>query len=352
MSMSRKQLWTDLGGLAALLAAAAMLCYVLGSVLAPFAAAAFVAYILMPVVEFLEHRGLSRVAAVSLLYGAFALIGGIAALLLIQPFTTQMEALSSNLPHYADLAQAKLGQAQVDLEAKFPGLQRYRLAETIATQVGAYVDESVQSLPTLLLNLFTLVSIVVIVPFMTWYLLVEGSAIKKALVSLVPNRHFETALNLIHRVDANLSAYLFGQLVDALMVGLLSAIGYSAIGVHYGMVIGILSGLANLIPYVGPVVGALAAVAVTLLEAGLTTKVLSILLVASAIQMIDNFFIQPTVMSKSVDLHPFAVLAILLIAGDAWGLWGLLLGIPAFCVCKIFVEELAGVARRRSVDAL
>ena len=350
--MSRKQLWTDLGGLAGVLGAAAVLCYALGTILVPFAGAAFVAYLLVPVVEFLERRGLSRRGAVGVLYGGFVLVGGMAAFLLIPPFMTQVESLHNSLPQYATLAQAKLLEVQGDLERSVPELERYHVAETITAQGAAYLNQSVRSLPQLLLNVFTLISIVVIVPFVTWYLLIEGSHIKKRLISLVPNRHFETALNLIHRVDANLSAYLFGQLMDAAVVGFLSAIGYSAIGVHYGMVIGILSGLANLIPYVGPVAGALVAVLITLLEVGMTVKILFILLVASTIQVLDNFLIQPTLMSKSVDLHPLAVLVILLVGGDLAGLWGMVLGIPAFCAGKILVEEVTGAVRRQSADVL
>ena len=352
MPSSRKQLWIDLGCVAVLLTGAGVLCYLLGSVLVPFAVSAFVAYLLLPVVEFLEHRGLSRLGAVMAIYGGGILLLTVGAFLLTPKLTTQIQTFRGKLPQYSNLAHETLLTAQRDLESHVPELQRYRIAETIEHQVAAYVNNSLKSLPQVLLNAFTLLSIVVIVPFMTWYLLLEGSAIKKALISLVPNRYFENALNLIYLVDINLSAYLLGQLMDALIIGLLSAVAYSLIGVHYGMVIGLLSGVANLIPYVGPVAGASIAVLVTVLEVGITAKVFVILIVAAAIQVVDNFLVQPALMSKSVDLHPLAVIAILLIAGSLWGLWGMLLGIPAYCAGKIFVEELKTVVRRESVDAI
>ena len=352
MPPSRKQLWIDLGRVAGLLTGAGLLCYIIGSVLVPFAVSAFVAYLLLPIVELLEYRGLSRLAAVVAIYGGGILLLAVGAFLLAPKLTTQVQTFRGKLPEYSSLAHETLLTAQRDLESHIPELQRYRMAETIEKQVVAYANDSLESLPQLLLNAFTLISIVVIVPFMTFYLLLEGSAIKKALISLVPNRYFENALNLIYLVDVNLSAYLLGQLMDALIIGLLSAVAYSLIGVHYGMVIGLLSGLANLIPYVGPVAGASVAVLVTVLEVGITAKVLVILIVAVAIQVVDNFLVQPTLMSKSVDLHPLAVITILLIAGNLWGLWGMLLGIPTYCACKIFVEELTAVVRRESVDAI
>ena len=345
-------MWIDLACVAGLLTGAGLFGYVLGSILVPFAVSAFVAYLLLPIVELLEHRGFSRRAAVVAIYGGGILVLAVGAFVLTPQLTKQVQTFRGKLPGYSNLAHETLLTAQRDLESHFPELQRYRIAETIEKQVVTYVNGSLQSLPQLLLNAFTLLSVVVIVPFMTFYLLLEGSAIKKALISLVPNRYFENALNLIYLVDVNLSAYLLGQLMDALIIGLLSAVAYSFIGVHYGMVIGLLSGLANLIPYVGPVAGASVAVLVTVLEGGITAKVFVILIVAVAIQVVDNFLVQPTLMSESVDLHPLAVIAILLIAGNVWGLWGMLLGIPAYCAGKIFVEELRTVLRRESVDAI
>jgi predicted PurR-regulated permease PerM len=352
MPTTRKQLWIDIGGMIALVLAVGTLCVMLGSVLIPFAVSAFIAYLLMPIVEFLEHRGLSRQAAVGVIYGMGILSLVIGAWLMFPSLTAQIERFHTKLPEYSRLVQERLVMGQHDLEARIPELKEYQLAETITTQATAYLRDSISSLPQLLLNIFTVLSIVVIVPFMTWYFLIEGTVIKKAIISVVPNRYFEAVLNLIYLVDTNLSAYLFGQMVDALLIGLLSAVGYSLIGVHYGMVIGLLSGLANLIPYVGPVVGASAAILITVMEVGITPKVVAIIVVASSVQVVDNFLVQPTLMSRSVDLHPFAVVAILLVAGDVWGLWGMLLGIPVFCACKIFLEEVVGVVRRRSVDAM
>jgi putative permease len=194
--------------------------------------------------------------------------------------------------------------------------------------------------------LLTLLTVFVLVPIMTWYLLLESRAIKKFVIGLVPNRYFEAALNLLYRVDQHLSRYLAGLLVDAVVVGLLLSVGYSIIGVPFGMAIGISSGVVHLIPYLGPVFGAVVALLVTLLESGVTIKLVYVLLVASAVHLFDALLIQPLVLSKTADLHPLTVLMILIIGGNAFGIWGMLLGVPAFCVGRILVQEYLSISRR------
>jgi putative permease len=122
------------------------------------------------------------------------------------------------------------------------------------------------------------------------------------------------------------------------------------IGVRFSIVIGIISGIASPIPYVGPLVGALAALLVIALEESFMSQLIHILLIASAIYMIDHLVIKPILMSKTADLHPVTVLLVLIIGGDIFGFWGLIFGIPMLCVVKIFLQELMGVLRRQSAE--
>ena len=347
MTASRQQLWRDAAYAAAIISLAGLILYGLGRVLLPFFLSCFAAYLLTPVVEFLERRGLSRLRAVATLYGALIIALAATIIYLFPTISEQITTLRSSLPEYSTRAEEKLMGLQNELEQSFPELKRIHLAETITRNTSAYVNESLEHLPEIALNVFTLLTVFVLVPIMTWYLLLESRAIKKFVIDLVPNRHFETVLNLIYRVDQQLSGYLLGLFIDAVVVGALLAVGYSAIGVEYGVMIGAVSGFIHLIPYVGPVSGAVMALIVTLLEGGLTLKLLYVILVASGVQFFDSYLIQPAVMWRTANLRPLLILMILLIGGRVFGLWGMLLGVPVFCVCRIFVQELAGIIRRQ-----
>ncbi|MGH7168177.1 MAG: AI-2E family transporter [Nitrospiraceae bacterium] len=352
MTASVKPVERDIGYLVAMVAAVGLLVYAVGRILLPFLAAFLLAYVLTPLVELLERHGVARRGAVAAIYGVFVLVLTSAFLYLIPALNEQMTTLQDKLPQYSSRAQEMLTRLQLDLEHGVPWFKQVNLAETITQRSVSYVHRMLQRWPEILLSVFTLLSVFVLIPVVTWYVLIESRAIKKAVIGLVPNRYFEPVLYLLYRVDRHLSGYLTGLVIEAIIVGLLSAIGYSMLGVPYAIMIGMLSGIANMIPYLGPVTGALAALIVTVLDVGSAAQLLAILFVAIVVQVFDNFFVQPIVMSKAADLHPLTVLVVLVIAAEAFGPWGLLFGIPAFCVGKIFLQELAGVMRRQSAEAL
>ncbi|HKY72018.1 MAG TPA: AI-2E family transporter [Nitrospira sp.] len=339
--ISGKGSWRDASYAGGIIAAGVLLLYLLGTVLLPFVAACLAAYLLTPIVEFLERRGLTRRGAVTLLYGvSLILISGVIAYVM-PSLDREMRSLHIELPRYSSQIHHGLIQLQDEIQRDVPVLTQFNLAERIE-QASFDMRERLST------HAFLLVSSLLFVPLFTWYLLLEGGAMKKSLISLVPNAYFETALNLLYRIDRHLSRYLFGQLINVVCISVLSAIGYSLIGVQFGIAIGILAGVASIIPYVGSLIGASTAVLLSLLDEFSFSKVLAIVLVSAAIYAFDHLVVKTIVVSKSTDLHPLTVVSVLLIGGHLFGLWGLLFGIPLFCTGKIFVQEFAGVLQRRS----
>jgi len=352
MTPSRKRLLRDLGYAAVIAGTAGLIIYAIGRGLIPFLAACFVAFVLSPLVEFLERRGLSRLQAVATIFGG-GLVVAIAAVIYLTPvLQDQIATLRVKLPQYAVEAQDRLEAFQQELDRRFPELKRVKVGETITKSTTAFVDQQLERFPNIVFNVVTLLTVFVLIPIITWYLLLESRAIKRFVIGLVPNRYFEPALNLLYRVDQHLSRYLAGLLIDAVVVGALLSIGYSLIGVQFAVAIGISSGFVHLVPYLGPVFGAVVALLVTVLESGLTVKLLYVVLVASAVHLFDSLLIQPLVLSKTADLHPLTVLMILIIGGSTFGIWGMLLGVPAFCVARIVVQEYVGIARRQHGESV
>jgi len=338
--ISARRSWRDTGYGAAIVALAGILLYILGTALLPFVAACLAAYALNPIVEFLERRGLSRRAAVACLFGGFViLISGVVAYV-IPTLDREIRTLHIELPRYSDQIHQGVVHLQEKAERELPVLAQFNLAERIE-QASGEMRERLSS------NAFLLVSTLLFVPLFTWYLLLEGAAMKKSVISCIPNAYFETALNLIYRIDQHLSRYLFGQLINVVCISLLSATAYSLIGVEFGVAIGILAGIANVIPYVGPLIGASAALLVSMLEHSSISKVIAIVLVSLAIYAFDHLVVKTIVISKTTDLHPLTIVSILVIGGHLFGLWGLLFGIPLFCIAKIFIQEFASVLQRR-----
>jgi putative permease len=294
------------------------------------------AYILDPLITALEVRGLSRTLG-TLLF--FVLVLGTIWILIIvlAPLVSdQIHALQSG----AGASQANavilkvqtmvrdrfgwLGLGSIDLVAK--------LNEAKAGLGERMMDFLVKDGPELIVY-------AVAIPFVVFFLLKDGRNIKKAFISVVPNRYFEFTLDLLHKMDMQLGNYLRSQFTDAVAFGILTTIALGIMNVKYFLFIGPFAGMANLIPYVGPIAGALPALIVTLFDTGDLGMATTIIIVFIVLKLADDVLIQPTVVASGVNLHPLLVLLAIIIGGDMFGMLGMLLAVPATGFVKVVLQE-------------
>ena len=187
-----------------------------------------------------------------------------------------------------------------------------------------------------------------IVPFITYFILAEGDLAFKHLIEKVPNKYFEMTLNVLNRMQKDLVGYMRGWILDSIIIGLLSVVGYMIIGVEYPFLIGAVAGVANLVPYLGPIAGAVPAFLVTLTQYGDFQMAVPIIVLTFTIQMIDNTIVQPICFSKAVDMHPVTVIFVLIIGNTLMGVAGMLLAIPLATILKATgVETYWGLSRYR-----
>jgi predicted PurR-regulated permease PerM len=182
----------------------------------------------------------------------------------------------------------------------------------------------------------------VIVLFLTFFLLNGGRQMKKAFIQIVPNRFFEVALVLIQGLDRQLGDYLRSRLIQTIIISIIAAIGYWILGLRFALLIGIIAGLANLIPYIGPFIGAIPAIIVVFLDSrfGLGWSLLAVITLTLVIQIIDNAIITPLIIGKSVELGPVTTIVVVLLGEQLLGLMGLLMAVPIAAMCKLIIEEV------------
>ena len=182
----------------------------------------------------------------------------------------------------------------------------------------------------------------VIILFLTFFLLNSGSQMKKAFIQIVPNRFFEPALVLIQGLDQQLGDYLRSRLIQTIIISIIAAIGYWILGLRFALLIGIIAGLANLIPYIGPFIGAIPAIIVVFLGShfGLGWSLLAVIILTLVIQIIDNALITPLIIGKSVELGPVTTIVVVLLGEQLLGLMGLLMAVPIAAMCKLIIEEV------------
>ncbi|MEI6306419.1 MAG: AI-2E family transporter, partial [Deltaproteobacteria bacterium] len=227
--------------------------------------AALLAYILDPVVMLLEQRGLSRSAASSLVMLLIGIVVVVFWYTLIPIAIDQFRTLQSGSG--INPSSNALGKLEIQVRELFGslGLGAINLTEEFnklkASLVHRIPNFLIHDSPTLLIGL-------VMTPFVMFFLMKDARSFKRYFISMVPNRYFEFTLDLLYKMEVQLGNYLRGQFIDAMVFGLLATAALWILDVPYFVFIGVFSGLANLIPFVGPLAGASAAMVAVVLEQG------------------------------------------------------------------------------------
>ncbi|WCJ47152.1 AI-2E family transporter [Levilactobacillus brevis] len=179
------------------------------------------------------------------------------------------------------------------------------------------------------------------VPVMLFYMLKDGERFMPAVQRWLPAKHADQTVELLSRMNQTIARYVGGQIVECLFVGTFTAIGYMLFGLKYALLLGVFSGLCNLIPYVGPYIGILPALIVAFTIS--TNMVLYVVIVVVVVQQVDGNLVYPNIIGRSLQIHPLTIIIILLAAGNIAGLMGMILAIPLYAVVKTVVQYLYNI---------
>lgn len=311
--------------------------YAIRGTLTPFVISAVVAYVLSPWVGRLEARGIRRSAAVSGLFLLF-LVFFVGALAVTVPRVIQeVAAFSDKLPEYTESIKASSRAFTQDIEKRYPIIKEKKVFEKFSENVQQASEKIAGNLPAYLAEIASVLSLFVLVPFITFFFIVESRAAMAWLFETIPTRQTEAVLSLFCEIDESLGSYIHGQVIESMCVGLLSVAGLMIIGVDYAVIIGGMAGFANMIPYLGPFVGSVPAMIVGFIKYQSFDIVLKVAVVFAAVQFIDNNFIQPFIMSKGVNIHPLIVIFAVMAGAEVGGVLGMFLAVPIACIVKIIV---------------
>ncbi|MDP9233223.1 MAG: AI-2E family transporter [Actinomycetota bacterium] len=323
----------------------------------PLLLAMLIIYLLNPIVSRLEHRGVSRVWGVLLSY--VVVLGGITLLVIaLTPFVSrQVDNFSQEWPHFRGQTITFLDKTAASLE-KRTGLQIDTtqvdcLLGADATPTGpthARCDELTQAfrrqITTRLggivrigFSVIGIVFIFIVSAVLALYLLIDLPDIQSDLLHLVPEAQRDEVADLGSKVGRAIGGFFRGQLLVALLVGVLSAVGFALIGLPFWLIIGAIAGFFNLVPLVGPFIGGGLGFFIGSVTGGVQLG-LKAALVELVVQQIDNHFISPNVMRRTVELHPVTVMLSIIAGGALAGFWGVLLVVPAVAVAKLILGHL------------
>lgn len=308
--------------------------------LIPLVAASFVAYLFDPGVVALQRRGMQRGAAFGLLFLVSTLT--LLTLLAMAPSWLRLQSINTNSGNFSERMEAQLGDLEKSLSRQLPMFQTVHLTSKVNQTATEYATNFFEGLPALITS-FTINAI--LVPFIAYFMVRDGRTLRRRIVSLVPNRYFEMALMMLHRIDQQIGGYLRGRIIECMLVSVtqMIAMGVASLFVDQPQIllISVVCGATNLIPYVGPLMGAAFGALMYLGALGLPMSAVYGLVIATLVaHLIDNVAIAPVVLSHNVDLHPLTVALVLVIGGELMGILGLLTAIPVAASLKVIAQEV------------
>ncbi|EOH99881.1 hypothetical protein UAW_00376 [Enterococcus haemoperoxidus ATCC BAA-382] len=307
---------------------------------APVLVAGFLYYILNPIVNLLMKTNMKRIFAILIVF--LLLIVALVLLLVsvIPSLVSQLSSLASNMPDVFKGVEAWVYQmAELPIFKDFD-LPKYidQLDISYGNIIQQFISGLSSSLGSIVSTVASTTIIIVTAPFILFYMLKDGDRIVPGVKRFLPEKRQDDIVELLGKLNKTLSSYISGQAIECLFVATFTVIGYSLIGVRYAFLFGVIAGVTNLIPYLGPYIGLAPAVFVTVFDEPF--KALLCCLVVLIVQQIDGNIIYPNVIGKSLQIHPLTIIIILLVAGNIAGLLGIFLAVPFYAVCKTIVVHV------------
>lgn len=314
--------------------------YFIRDLMLPFFLSFVLAYLLNPIVDRLEFIFKKRLLAVAILYLIFGLVFVFLAVFMLPIITSEAVDLYEKAPFYLDNGKQFLVSLKHTYELKYPVLVQFKVIDSAMEQTQKLLLSLASDIPNILLSIVSVISYLALVPLVLFFFLLQGPEMRHNILCLIPNRYFEMVLILQYKISSQLGNYLRGILIEAGIVGGLSGFFLLLLGVDYALIIGSVAGICNLIPYLGPVSGAIPAMIVFYLKTGTIKSVVYIIVLFAVVQFIDNMLVQPIIYSQSIDLHPLIVLFAVIVGGTFGGLWGLVLAVPIAGVIKVISHQV------------
>ncbi len=308
-------------------------------VLAPLLLAVVILYVLNPLVSWLADRGVPRVIGAIIGFLVFFSAVSLLAIVIFPDIRSQAEAFIATFPALYD-------QSVTDLEGILSSAGIDNVAIINYDQLLEYINDPqnrstllsilFDQLGTVTSSIFEFILVFLVGPVVAFYFLIDLPSVQRRLVDVFPENRRAEASHVGRQLNTAIGGFLRGQLVVAVIVGVMLSFGYWVIGLDFWLLIGLVGGVLNIVPFLGPWVGGFLGVLVAVTTADFSTAIWAVL-VAVIVQQIDNNFVSPSVLKATVRLHPAVTLLSLILGGTLAGLWGVVIAIPLVASIKIIL---------------
>ncbi len=314
--------------------------YVLRDVLLPFVAGIVLAYFLDPATTKLEAKLHSRTIAVAIVFGGFILLCLLALLIVLPIVQKQLTLFVENVPVYINMLWLKIAPLLEKIKDYLPG-QADGIKDTVAGHLSGAVKFAFATVGRLLsrsVALLNILSLAVVTPVVTFYLLRDWEVFCAAIKDLFPRGEAATIRSLLSQMNDILSGFIRGQAMVCMCLGAFYAVGLSLAGLELGLLIGLGIGALSFIPYVGSTTGFVVSVGLSLVQFSDWRRTAVVVVIFFLGQMLEGNFLTPKLVGEKVGLAPVWVMFSLLAGAALFGFLGVLIAVPVAAVIGVLVR--------------
>lgn len=295
------------------------------------------AYILSPFVQFFESKGFSPTVSILAVYLIIGILILFVILYIVPLLSNELTLFFKMLPAYINEIENVIRKIKAEFLVYLPpefenviNKNMYRLRELFT----AKVDDLIQGI----VALFQKALDFIIIPIITFYILKDKRIFREELKDILPEKNKKLFLLILKDINSVLSKYIRGQIYVSAFVTVFTILGLLIIKIKYAILIGILAGILNIIPYFGPMIGIIPAIMMGLLDS--IYKGIWAFFVFIIVQQLENTIFIPKIMSDSVGLHPITIIISLIIGEQFFGIWGLIFAVPIVAIIKVILKDV------------
>ena len=318
-----------------------LLLYLLRGVMLPFVAGMAVAYFLDPACDWLEKKGSSRMTATVLITAGFFLAAMLLLVLLAPVAFNQIVELFNKIPDYADAVRGKIAPLLAWLEPYIGKDGVTELLQTLKASTGdavKWLARLAGGMANQLEALANLLSLLLITPIVSFYLLRDWDHLVARVDSWLPRAHVETIRQQFREIDRTLAGFVRGQVTVCIILGSFYGIGLTLVGLDFGFIIGFATGLVSFVPFFGMLAGFVVGMGLAIAQFDSWLYVGLVAAVFAAGQVLEGNFLTPKMVGERVGLHAVWVIFALLACGALFGFVGVLLAVPLAAVVGVLVR--------------
>lgn len=313
---------------------------IFNTIIGPIVLAFVLFYLLNPIVDFLERNRVKRLYGIILIF--LFIIGFFTILItvLVPIIEQQVVSLASNFPDYMKHLLNKFNDLSSNsrIAPYMEDVQKWvntNLSD-LPNKVGDYLGNFTTRLKSIIDTIASVAVVILTFPFVLFFLLKDGKQFKSYIIQLSPPRYRSSISEVLEKMNVQVGSYIQGQMIVASCIGLLLFIGYLIIGLEYALVLACIAAVTSVVPYLGPMIAISPAIIIALVDSPI--MLLKLAVVWMAVQFLEGHFISPSIMGKTMQIHPLTIIFVLLCAGNMLGIIGVVLGIPMYAIIKVLVQ--------------